>query len=449
MNEQPFYKKKILLYLLILLSAAGYYWLCYQTKRENFYQVLGLYSFLFIVYFIACKFFSSMDFKYLLIAGIVFRILLLFSVPNLSDDVYRFIWDGRLAANGINPFSHLPSEIMQLQPVPGVTKELFGQLNSTNHYTIYPPVLQGIFLLAAKLFPVNIVGAVVFLKCMIVIFEVGTIFLLIQLLKKLSLPKHLSLLYILNPLVITELSGNIHFDGVMIFFLIFSFLLLLKNKWQISAISLALGIASKLVPVLFLPLLVNRLGLRRGLMYTIITCMTTIFLFALVFDITTAQHLLNSVDLFIRKFEFNASIYYVFRYIGTLIKGYNNIAVLGPFLLLLSAVIILIISFKKKKISSPVFFINALFITTTWFLFSTTVHPWYICLPVALSVFTSFRYVIIWSFTTTLSYAAYQYNPVQENLWLIAAGYIFMIGYAWWELMNKNKIINFQPAANP
>ncbi len=73
---------------------------------------------------------------------------------------------------------------------------------------------------------------------------------------------------------------------------------------------------------------------------------------------------------------------------------------------------------------------GALFIITTWFLFSTTVHPWYICLPVALAVFTRYRYPIIWSFTATLSYAAYQTNPVHENLWLVGAGYVFMIGYA-------------------
>ncbi len=82
------------------------------------------------------------DILNLLIAGLVFRLLLLFSLPNLSDDVYRFICDGRLAANGINPFSHLPAEIMQMPPVTGITKELFGELNSPRYYKIYPTVLQ-------------------------------------------------------------------------------------------------------------------------------------------------------------------------------------------------------------------------------------------------------------------------------------------------------------------
>lgn len=442
MSEQSFYKNKFLFYLLIILSAAGYCWLCYQTKRENFYYVSGWYSFLFAAYYFLNRFFSVTQFKYLLITGIVFRILLLFSVPNLSDDVYRFIWDGRLAANGINPFSHLPAEVMQMPPVTGITKELFGQLNSPEHYTIYPPVLQSIFWLAAKLFPVNVFAAIVFMKGIIVMIELGTFFLLAQLLKKLSLPKHLSLLYILNPLVITELTGNAHFDGVMIFFVLFAFLLLLKNKWQTSAALLGLGIATKLIPVLFLPLAINRFGWKKGLLYSLLTGVTTIVLFALVFDIATIQHLLNSVDLFIRKFEFNASVYYIVRYIGTLIKGYNIIAIAGPYLILLSSLMILFISFKEKKISETAIFNKALFIISAWLLLSTTVHPWYICLPGAIAVFTHYRYALVWSYATTLSYYAYQTTPVQENLWLVAVAYILVIGYACWELLNKNRFKN-------
>jgi predicted membrane-bound dolichyl-phosphate-mannose-protein mannosyltransferase len=125
----------------------------------------------------------------------------------------------------------------------------------------------------------------------------GTIFLLITLLKKLLLPKHLSLLYVLNPLVVIELTGNVHFEGVMIFFVLLAFLLMLQNKWQGSAICLGLGIATKLLPVLFLPLLINKSGWKKGLMYSLITGITTLILFALVFDIATVQHMLNSVDL--------------------------------------------------------------------------------------------------------------------------------------------------------
>ncbi|MEJ7691543.1 hypothetical protein [Daejeonella sp.] len=438
MSEALWHKNKLILYLLITFSAAGYYWLCYQTQRENFFQVFGLFSFLFAAYYLLYRFFSAGYFKYLFIAGISFRLLLLFSVPNLSDDVYRFIWDGRLAANGINPFSHLPREIMQMPAVTGISKELFVLLNSPSYYTIYPPVLQGMFLLTGKLFPVNVFSAIVFMKCMIVIVELGTFYLVIQLLKKMSLPKHLSLLYILNPLVIAELTGNVHFEGVMVFFVLLSFLFLLNYNMQLSAVSLGVGIATKLVPVLFLPLIINKLGWNKGLLFAAISGLITIALFAALFDWDTMLHMLNSVNLFFQHFEFNASIYYLVRYIGTVTMGFNIIAIAGPALILIGGLIICMISFKGKNISSRSYFTKGLFVITAWYLFSTTIHPWYICLPVAVSIFTQYKYAIIWSYLTTFSYYAYQSIPVKENLELIAFSYLILAGFAFWEFRNKN-----------
>lgn len=440
MSKTSLFKNPLLLCVLLLVSGLAYCLLCYLTPRDNFLQVITLFSVLFSIYFFVYRWFSIAHFKYLLFAGIIFRILLFFSVPNLSDDVYRFIWDGRLAINGFNPFRYLPTEIIQMPQITGITNELFGLLNSPTHYTVYPPVLQGIFWLAAKVFPVNTFASIVLLKCIIFLFECGTVLLLIQILKKVSLPPYLSLLYFLNPLVVAELTGNIHFDGVMIFFVLLSFKLLLENKLTGSAIFLGLGISTKLVPVLFLPFLMYRQGWKKGLLFLLICGVTTFLLFALLFDQQTLQHLFNSVNLFIRHFEFNASIYYFVRQIGILIKGYNIIIWAGPVLLLSATSIILFLSFKANKSSGSNNFCQALFIITLWYLFSTTIHPWYICLPVAFSVFTQYRYPIIWSFTATLSYAAYQTNPVKENLWLVGSGYFLMIGYALWEV-NKNKLI--------
>jgi hypothetical protein len=421
------------------MNAIAYYGLAYQIKRENFLPVFSFFTLLFAVYFIVYRFFSITHFTYLLMAGILFRLLLLFSIPNLSDDVYRFIWDGRLAANGINPYSKLPAEIIQMPPVTGITNELYRQLNSPQYYTIYPPVLQGIFWVAAKLFPVNVSAAIVFLKSIIVMVELGNVFLLIRILKKISLPKHLCLLYLLNPLVITELTGNVHFEGVMIFFVLLAFLFFLTNRWQSSAICLGLGIATKLVPILFIPLMINTVGWKKGFLYALISGLTALILFAFLFDITTILHLLKSVDLFLRRFEFNASIYYFVRWAGRLLTGYNIIAFSGPLLSVTATVLIFYLSFRHKDISLQTILVKALYIISIWFLFSTTVHPWYICLPVALAVFTLYRYAMIWSFTAILSYAAYQSHPVQENVWLTGAGYIFLAGFTWWELRNKKQ----------
>ena len=439
MNNRIAFKKSAFFYFLLLLSTIAYYWLAYQTSREQFLTVLALFILLFGTYFICYKVFSKTHFTSLLLAGVLFRMLLLFSTPNLSDDVYRFIWDGRLAANGINPFSYLPGEILQMPPVKGITTELFMKLNSPNYYTVYPPVLQGIFWVTAKLFPLNIFSAIVFLKVLIVTVEIGNFFLLMRIIKKLFLPKHQCLLYILNPLVIIELTGNVHFEGVMIFFVLLAWLLILSNNWRSSAISLGLGIATKLIPVLFIPLVINKLGWKRGLFFGLFSGLTVLILFAILFDINTIQHLLSSVNLFFRNFEFNAGLYYVVRWIGIKLMGYNIIEYAGPALSLAAIIIIFFLSFRNKKNTPNLFLHYSLFVISIWFLFSTTVHPWYICLPVALSVFGPFRYAVLWSFTVTLSYSAYRFHPVRENLWLVGAGYILVAIYALWEFKFNKK----------
>jgi Gpi18-like mannosyltransferase len=361
----------------------------------------------------------------------------LFSLPNLSEDVYRFIWDGRLTASGMHSFSQTPAEILANHRLPGLTEELFTKLNSKNYYTVYPPVLQVIFWCIAKILPYDIPGSVVMLKSIVIIAECGIIYLLIKILKKLDLSPHLSLLYILNPLVITELTGNAHVESVMIFFVLLAFAYYLHNRYLFSALFLSLGIATKLIPVLFLPLLVYQLGWKKGLLYAFVTCLTTLMLFFIFFDAGTEVHLLKSMDLFIRKFEFNASIYYLVRWIGTIIKGYNIISIAGPVLLSLASLLIILISFNKNNKAGRPTIINSLFIITAWYLFSTTVHPWYLSPPIALCVFTPYRYAIAWSFVSLLSYAAYQFAPVKENLLITGLGYVCMLGFALYEFKKR------------
>ena len=90
------------------------------------------------------SFFNRPSIKIIFITGICIRILLLFAFPNLSDDIYRFVWDGQLISQGINPYGHLPSDLMS-QNVSGLSETFYTQMNSPDYYTIYPPLTQLIF----------------------------------------------------------------------------------------------------------------------------------------------------------------------------------------------------------------------------------------------------------------------------------------------------------------
>ena len=107
--------------------------------------------------------YSKLNFWVLAAFGILFRLLFLPAIPNLSQDFYRFIWDGRMTLEGLNPYLTLPQNFIQrgLSPIPKAL-ELFngmGQLNGS-HYTNYPPILQLCFLITSIFSGKSIFGSV-------------------------------------------------------------------------------------------------------------------------------------------------------------------------------------------------------------------------------------------------------------------------------------------------
>jgi len=76
-----------------------------------------------------------------------FRLIFIIAIPALSDDYFRFIWDGKLFVNGINPYLSIPSEIINtdLAKTAGLSQELYKGLNSPEYFSVYPPVNQLLF----------------------------------------------------------------------------------------------------------------------------------------------------------------------------------------------------------------------------------------------------------------------------------------------------------------
>src|SRR5690606_13819507 len=138
--------------------------------------------------------------------------LLLYATPALSTDFWRYIWDGKLMAADINPYLYLPSYFLRPGAivVPGLSQSLFQQLNSPEMYSWNLPVSQALFWLASEIAPQSISGNIIGIRVVILLSELGSILLLLRLVRKMALPDNYSLLYALNPLVILELTGNLH-----------------------------------------------------------------------------------------------------------------------------------------------------------------------------------------------------------------------------------------------
>ncbi|MEL6721147.1 MAG: mannosyltransferase, partial [Bacteroidota bacterium] len=212
-----------------------------------------------------------------------------------------------------------------------------------------------------------------------------------------------------------------------------------SNKKVIySALSFALSIASKLLPLMFLPLLIKRLGWQKSLLYFSIVGSTVLLLFLPLISGAFLQNFGNSLDLYFRKFEFNASIYYLIRWIGFQIKGFNLIAKIGPALALGTLIGISALSLYERKPKIDRLPLMMLFAICIYLSFTTTVHPWYVSLPLVLCCFTNFRFPVLWSGLIFLTYINYSYTSYQENLWVVGLEYVLVWVFFIFELKQSH-----------
>ena len=417
-----------------LLSLLSYHLLIYQTPRHDPLTVFYYFIILAVVYLAVVRITVSQDLYLALWMAILLRFSLLWAVPELSDDFFRFIWDGRLLTNGISPFAALPSELMEAPSFHqlSINQQLFQGMNSPDYFTVYPPISQWVFFLAAWIFPDNILGNIMVMRLIIVLCEGGSIWLLLKLLQKYQIDSNKVLIYAWNPLVIVELTGNLHFEAIMIFLVLLAIYLFKIGSWKWSAVSIGAGVAVKLIPLIFLPLLMFRMSWRKLIAYWTLAGVTILVLFFTVWSPELLNGMKSSLSLYFQNFEFNASIYYLIREVGFAVKGYNIIASAGKFLGFTTLVLILVLSWHSHKwMTWPKAMLWAL---TVYLLMSTTVHPWYITPLVALAVFSDYKFPIIWSILVIISYLGYTETGYQENLTLVAAEYIVVLGVLIWDL---------------
>jgi len=125
--------------------------------------------------------------------------------------------------------------------------------------------------------------------------------------------------------------------------------------------------------------------------------------------------------------------------IGFETVGWNIIGTVGKILPVVVVLFLLYLSFFQKAKDLSRLLVLMLFGICFYYLLSTTVHPWYLTVPLVLSIFTRYRFLLVWSFMVVLSYSAYGAGGFQENLWLVALEYTVVLGYFIWEVVVKKR----------
>ncbi len=320
--------------------------------------------------------------------AILFRLTLVLHPPVGSDDIYRYVWDGKVAASGINPFAFAPADsaLAHLH-----TTDLPSKINFPTMRTIYPPLAQGVFFVSQLLFGDSLAG----LKFLLVLADIVSVLLLYRLF---NAPLQGLLLYAWSPLPILYFGLDGHVDALGIPFLLLSLYLLQRGNLLKGAVSLGFAALSKLYPLLVVPFVFH---LTKGWKKIALPAVPIVLLMIgcwLYWEPTGG--LIESFIIFNTTFEFNGSVFHlIYALVGSNEKAH-----------LVSSVVFLIWW-------ATVFALNRTFLERVFLAFvgfivcAPTVHPWYLTWLAALVVLRwSPAVSVLLGFSVISNWVVYQYR---------------------------------------
>ncbi|GMQ24466.1 hypothetical protein Aoki45_11480 [Algoriphagus sp. oki45] len=402
-----------------------------QLPREAFGLTFLLFSLAFAgmlgLFFLAGEKNSLIN---VLFAGLLLRLAVFPFVPQWSDDFVRFLWDGEMLKIGQNPYDQTPREWQEGNDDldNSYLNQLFDNLNSPDYYSVYPPLNQAIFCLGAKASMGSVSNGYLTLRLILLLGEIGVFVLLWKLLIAFQLPIKRIFWYWFNPLVIFEISGNLHFEGLVLLFLLASIWGIQKGKSGLSGGFWGLAIGMKLLPLMLGPAFLAFKKSRNSVRFWVGIGLATLISFTPLLIDASWINFLKSIQLYQGKFEFNASIYYLLREVGYWIEGYNTIAFLTKILSLSTIIFIGFFSWKRqpKTIIELVDLIVLIYLV--YLILQPVVHPWYILPALGLSVIRGKMTFLLWSFGAIFSYQAYGNADFKEqSLFLILEyGLVFL-----------------------
>ncbi len=180
----------------------------------------------------------------ILLVALVLRLLLVPLSPSLSDDLLRYVWDGKVVGAGSNPYLLAPED-PALEPLRGA---LWRSLPHLDVPTVYPPAAMGLFSIAAQL-----PSPVAVLKALLATFDLVTCLLLVRLARALGLPEERAAWYAWNPLVVLETAGMGHVDALGVTLVVATMLWLVRRRPRVAAVTAAAAVLVKLIPLAVAP----------------------------------------------------------------------------------------------------------------------------------------------------------------------------------------------------
>lgn len=289
--------------------------------------------------------------------AVVIRLLLMPAEHVLSDDAFRYHWDGKVLAGGTNPYRYAPNDEALAHHR---THALDARINHPDVVTVYPPYTELVFAAGYLLSPGHLLG----FRALVLLSEIAAWLVLYREATRRHLPRAFVLLATWLPLVVFEsyLPGHTEALALPLVALLVSWTV--RGRSALAGVALGLACLVKPVALLFVPAVVRELGLLRSVRVAV-AALATVGLFYLPF-LGAGENLTSSMLLMARKWEFNASLAAL---LGAVLPG----EVLRPVLLVLLVVGVLGATWwGRDLVSRMLWAVVALVVVTP------TLYPWYL-----------------------------------------------------------------------
>ncbi len=343
----------------------------------------------------------------IVLGALAFRLALLPRAPALSDDVYRYQWEGRVQRRGLNPYTAYPA-------LPGLEQlqdRLHPLKTGPTVSTLYPPLSEMIF---------ATVKSIPGYKRLFTVLDLATIGVLLGLLAALKLPLHRVLIYAWNPGVIVAFALSAHHDSLAVTVLWVAYLFIIQRRSKLGVSFLALSFLSKFFAGLLLPVFLKRARLAYAGIFAGIVAL------AYLPYASAGRRLFQGLSDFAAGWEGNDSLFRLLRLAG------NSKAQAG----LVAGVIVLglvIVALRQRL--AP---LRAGLILIAGLLFvSPNAFPWYFTWLIPFLCFYPEAPLLLLSVTCVLGYSpvvAYAAGqPYRDSPFILALEYVPVYLWLGWE----------------
>ncbi len=333
--------------------------------------------------------------------------------PDLSTDIYRYLWEGRAVLHGVNPFAVAPADT-SLAPLRDAD---FAFVNHKQLATIYPPAAQAVFAAAARIHS----GATT-LKALFALFDLATIAALMALLRARGRPVVHALAYAWSPLVIFETGHSGHLDAMGVFFLVAAILLSAGPRRWAAPVLLGVSILVKYLAVILLPFLAAKR--RWGALVVVAAVVVVGYLPFL----GAGRRLAASLREYGSTWWFNGPPYMAAS------AMLRDPALARRLLVALGAAFAVVAAFRERDLARFAYRVVACVL-----LLSPTVYPWYLVWIVPFLCLFPSRGWLAFTGLVALSYQVWTvYGASGAWLlpnWVLAAEYVPFYGLLVWDVL--------------